>query len=290
MTSDTTKFHREINEYSDDLQQRQRNLLQPYPARYYDFMSEDGQREANMVVVLDSQGRAMQAVLQYDHTLPTFTQNKVQRQAQGLLSSRFLGSGETTPLYIFEFGDQLARVDVAHTGEDALAGPEGSVNLLYVALGILGMFLVVGLLFWLLNGLFRGRQEIAAATATPLALPAAANLAPPVGAVPTADVTAPNIQTNGLPGSKLANPAIGVGATVKIRSGLRSFVRSEAGSDQGEVIGYMQDGETAVVIGGPTWLPGDSDTIVWWYVELADGVRGWTPANTSQFTLLDVAQ
>jgi hypothetical protein len=290
MTTDTTQFQREINEYSNELQQRQRSMLQQYPARYYDFMGEDGQREANMVVVLDSQGRAMQAVLQYDHTLPTFTQNKVQRQAQGVLGSRFLGSGPSTPLYIFEFGDQLARVDVDHTGEDAQSGPEGSVNLLYIALGILGMFLVVGLLFWMLNSLFRGRQEIAVPTATPPALAQAANAPATAVTLPTVDVTAPGIQTNSLPGSKLANPAIGIGTTVKIRPGLRSFVRSEPGSDQGEVVGYMQDGDTALTVGGPTWLQGDSDTIVWWYVELPDGVRGWTPANTSQFTLLDVVQ
>ena len=290
MTTDTTQFQREINEYSDELQQRQRSMMQQYPARYYDFMGEDGQREANMMVVLDSQGRAMQAVLQYDRTLPTFTQNKVQRQAQGLLGSRFLGSSPITPLYIFEFGEQLDRIDVAHTGEDAQAGPEGSVNLLYIALGILGMFLVVGLLFWMLNSLFRGRQEIAAPTMTPVAMVQDVNASAPAAAVPTADVTAPGIQTNGLPGSKLANAAIGVGTTVKIRTGLRSFVRSQPGSDQGEVVGYLQDGDTALVIGGPTWLAGDSDTIVWWFVDLPDGVRGWTPANTSQFTLLDVAQ
>ena len=238
-----------------------------------------------MVVVLDSQGRALQAVLHYDHTLPTFTQSKLQRQAQSILSSRFLGSGATTPLYIFEYGNQVGRADVMHTGEDA--APEGSVNLLYVGVGILAMFVVAALLFWMLNSLFRGRQEVAdAPTATPMVMAAPAAAA----AAPTADVNAPGIQTNGLPGSKLASPAIGVGKTVKIRSGLRSSVLSEPGPDQGEVVGYMQDGDTAVVIGGPTWLQGDSDTIVWWYVDLPDGVRGWTPANTSQFTLLDVAQ
>ena len=286
MTSDAQQFQQDINVYSDELQQRQRNKLQPYPARYYDFVGEDGQREANMVVVLDSQGRAMQAVLHYDHTLPTFTQSKLQRQAQGILSSRFLGSGPATPLYFFEYGNQVGRADVMHTGEDV--GAEGSVNLLYVAVGILAMFVVAALLFWMLNSLFRGRQDVAdAPTATPVAMaaPAAA-----VAAAPTADVNAPGIQTNGLPGSKLANPAIGIGKTVKIRSGLRSAVLSAAGPDQGEIVGYMQDEDTAVVIGGPTWLQGDSDTIVWWYVDLPDGVRGWTPANTSQFTLLDVVQ
>jgi hypothetical protein len=286
MTSDAKQYQQDINAYSDQLQQQHRDKLQPYAARYYDFVGEDGQREANMVVVLDSQGRALQAVLHYDHTLPTFTQSKLQRQAQSILSSRFLGSGATTPLYIFEYGNQVGGTEVMHTGEDA--APEGSVNLLYVGVGILAMFVVAALLFWMLNSLFRGRQEVAdAPTATPMVMAAPAAAA---AAVPTADVNAPGIQTNGLPGSKLASPAIGVGKTVKIRSGLRSSVLSEPGPDQGEVVGYMQDGDTAVVIGGPTWLQGDSDTIVWWYVDLPDGVRGWTPANTSQFTLLDVAQ
>ena len=123
MTSDAKQYQQDINAYSDQLQQEHRDKLQPYAARYYDFVGEDGQREANMVVVLDSQGRALQAVLYYDHTLPTFTQSKLQRQAQSILSSRFLGSGATTPLYIFEYGNQVGRAEVMHTGEDA--APEG---------------------------------------------------------------------------------------------------------------------------------------------------------------------
>ncbi len=286
MTTEAKQFQQDVNAYSDELQQRQRSMQQQYPARYYEFVGEDGKREATMVVVLDSQGRAMQAELHYDHTLPAFTQSKVQRQAQGILSMRFLGGGATTPLFIFEYGNQVGRLDVGHTGEDA--APPGSVNLLYVALGILAMFLVAALLFWMLNSLFRGRQEVAGGpTATPVVMaePAAA-----VTAAPTVDVNAPGIQTNGLPGSKLASPAIGVGKTVQMQTGLRSAVLSAPGPEQGEIVGYMQGGDTAVVIGGPTWLQGDSDTIVWWYVDLPDGLRGWTPANTSQFTLLDVVQ
>jgi hypothetical protein len=291
MTTETTQFQREINEYSDELQQRQRSLLQPVPARYYNFLGEDGQREANMIVLLDGQGRSMQAELHYDRTLPNLIQNKVRRQAEYILTTRYLGSGPTTALYVFEFGEQLTRVDVTNTGEDAQAGPEGSVNLVYVALGIVGMFIVVGLLFWLLNNLFRGRQEIAAATATPVAMTAPADAGVAAGAAPavTADPLVPGMVTNDLPPSTRANPAIGIGTTVRIREQLRSFVRSEPGSDQGEVVGYLQNGETALVVGGPTWLQGDTDTIVWWYVQLPDGARGWTPANTSQFTLLDPA-
>jgi hypothetical protein len=287
MTIDTTQFQREINEYSDELQAR--NMPPSYSARYYDFMGDDGQFEANMVVVLDSQGRALQAMLRYDSALSVTTQNKVVRRGQRVLSTEYLGSGPTTPLYIYDFGHPFNRIDVEHTGERAQGKGDGSVNLLYIVGGIVGLFLIAALVFALLNGLFRRGETTAAATPA-AAVPPAATVAPGVGATPTVDVNAPTIQTNGLPGSRLANPAIGVGSTVRIIDGLRSFVRSAPGSDQGEIVGYMQDGSTAVVIGGPTWLQGNTDTIVWWFVRLPNGVEGWTPANTSEVKLLDVVQ
>jgi hypothetical protein len=101
------------------------------------------------------------------------------------------------------------------------------------------------------------------------------------------DPSQPN--TNGLAVSANADATLAVGMQVRIRAGLRSFVRSEPGPESGEEVGFLEDGATATIVGGPTWLPGDIDTIVWWYVETADGVRGWTPANTSQLTLLEPA-
>ena len=47
MTSDAKQYQQDINAYSDELQQQHRDKLQPYAARYYDFVGEDGQREAN---------------------------------------------------------------------------------------------------------------------------------------------------------------------------------------------------------------------------------------------------
>jgi hypothetical protein len=287
MTTDTTEFQREINEYTDELQQR--NMPSAYPARYYDFMSDEGQFEATMVVVLDSQGRALQATLRYDRTLSSAAQNKVLRRAQRLVSTRYQGSGPSTPLYTYDFGQSIDRIDVPHTGEAAPEGAAGSINLLHIVGAVLGLFFIAALVFWMLNSLFRRGEEVrAAATPTALVQPAA-TAAPAAGAAPTADVSAPGAQTNGLSGSRLANPAIGVGMTVQIQEELRSFVRSEPGSDQGEIVGYLQNGDTALVVGGPTWLQGNSDTIVWWYVELPNGIRGWTPANTSELRLLDVA-
>ena len=99
-------------------------------------------------------------------------------------------------------------------------------------------------------------------------------------------------QTNGLPPSQNADPNIAVGSRVQIQPQLRSFVRTEPGSTAGTPVTVISDGDTATVLGGPVWLEGDSDTIVWWYVEVDNATRdqGWTPANTSTLTLLRIPQ
>jgi hypothetical protein len=63
-------------------------------------------------------------------------------------------------------------------------------------------------------------------------------------------------------------------------------LRSQPGADAGIVVGAMSDGQVATIIGGPHMTQGDSDTIVWWLVELEDGTQAWAAANTSQQTLL----
>jgi hypothetical protein len=73
---------------------------------------------------------------------------------------------------------------------------------------------------------------------------------------------------------------------IAIVPGLQLALRSEPGADAGEVVGSMSDGEEATIIGGPRMTQGDSDTIVWWLVQLDDGAQAWAAANTSQQTLL----
>lgn len=292
MTPETPPFQqeiREINAFSDELQQTARNRVQSIPARYHNFLDENGQREGRLVVLLDSQGRALEAELAYDRGLPEFTQSKVQRLAKKLLATSYAGSGPNIPLYIYDLGQQFDRDNVVNQFPNEES--DRSVNIVYVVAGIVALFFIVGILFAMLNVVFRSRQEVAAPTATPPALAAASAgdaAAPSVTA--TIDPAALIVQTNNLPASRNANPAIGVNQTVRIREQYKSFVRSQPGSDQGEAIGYLQDGQTAVVVGGPQLLPGDSDTIVWWYVQLPDGTRGWTPANTSTLSLLEPVQ
>ena len=49
----------------------------------------------------------------------------------------------------------------------------------------------------------------------------------------------------------------------------------------------MVGDDQAIIVGGPVWAPGDSDTIVWWLVQLPDGTEAWAPANTSKLRLLE---
>lgn len=288
-TNDPSPLHqqREINAYSDQLQQNVRNQTPPIAARVHNLVDEYGQREARLVVLLDSQGRAMEAELYFDRRLPDLTRNKVQRLAKKLLTTSYTTSGPEAPFYTFDIGQPLDQTSVANRYP---ADPEpGSINVLYVAAGIVVLFFIVGILFAMLNVLFRSRQEIAAPTATPALVIAAS---PTAASNPAAiiDPAALTVQTNNLPASRNANPNIGVNMTVRIRDQLKSFVRSQPGSDQGQPVGFLQDGETALVLGGPQLLPGDSDTIVWWYVQLNDGTQGWTPANTSTLALLEPVQ
>lgn len=299
MTTDPQPYQdelREINAYSDRIQQDVRNQAPPIPAYCHDFLDASGQREARLVVLLDSRGRAIEADLYYDSTLPGYTQNRMQRMAKNLLAAGYASSGPNIPFYAYDLGQQLDSDAVVN--RYARDEGRGSINVLYVAAGIVALFFVVGILFAMLNVLFRSRQEAVAPTATPALVGTFNNAgggsadaaAATAAAAAAVDPAAVMVQTNNLPASRNANPAIGVNQTVRIRDQLRSFVRSQPGSDQGEPVGFLQDGETALVVGGPVLLAGDSDTIVWWYVQLNDGTRGWTPANTSTLALLEPAQ
>jgi hypothetical protein len=93
-------------------------------------------------------------------------------------------------------------------------------------------------------------------------------------------------QQSDLPPSRNARSELGIGMRVQIVPGLSLVLRSEPGADAGSEVGYMADGSQAQIVAGPQMTQGDSDTIVWWLVQLDDGTQAWAAANTSQQTLL----
>ena len=75
---------------------------------------------------------------------------------------------------------------------------------------------------------------------------------------------------------------------MQLREGIQgASLRTLAGATAGEVVGYLEPPMQVTIINGPIWLQGNSDTIVWWFVRTDGGVEAWTPANTSEFTLLE---
>jgi hypothetical protein len=124
-----------------------------------------------------------------------------------------------------------------------------------------------------------------AQTATAGVTMEAATAAGAVSAEPTQII--PGVPDGGnLPLSRNARPELRIGVQVQMTPGLQLALRSQPGADVGEIVGAMGAGDVATIVGGPRMTAGDSDTIVWWYVELADGTQAWAAANTSQQTLL----
>lgn len=86
--------------------------------------------------------------------------------------------------------------------------------------------------------------------------------------------------------SKNADPNIAVGMRVKIRKDYAISVRSKPGDGAGRELGKMAGGEQAIIQGGPEFIPGDGDIIVWWYLRTDGGVQGWAPANSADASYL----
>lgn len=262
----------------------------PTNAHYYEILDRTGHRRAGLTILLDSQQRVLRAELCYYeryHALEP-VQEEIFDRAVEIVESNYLGNGLSSDLAVID-GTPMAQEVIRHNNPDPTYRPEQRVRIWPFVVGyvaLVAVLLVVGLL----------NRTLLRPTPATVALPAVAERAAQQAAEagPAAsDATAANAvdplqpNTNGLPPSVNADPTLAVGMRVRIRPGLRAFVRSAPGAEAGEAVGFLEDGATATITGGPTWLPGDSDTIVWWYIETADGVSGWMPANTSQLTLLE---
>lgn len=271
----------------------------PEDAHYYELLDPAGKVRAGLTVILDEQTRAVRAEFCYyeRYEVSEAVQGALYNSAKEIVETRYLGgNGLNSPLVVLD-GGLLDETELQHRNPDPIYQPEPRYRLWHFVAGY-GALLLVLLVIGVLNRTVLKPTPAIVDLAGGAAAPAAMRSEPlptDEGAAVTAEfatadgLSAPEMQpnTNGLPVSQNANDTLAVGMQVKISQGLRSFLRSLPGPEAGQEIGFLQDGATATILAGPTWLEGDSDTIVWWYVETADGTRGWTPANTSQFTLLE---
>jgi hypothetical protein len=104
--------------------------------------------------------------------------------------------------------------------------------------------------------------------------------------VTSAATSAAAPSSSDLPVSRNARGDLRIGMQIQPVPGLLVALRSEPGVDSGTITGQLADGDTATIVGGPEYRQGDLDTIVWWFIELPNGVQAWAAANTSEQTLL----
>lgn len=289
-------YSQEMNAINAEMQS-QRPQFDPWMAHYYDFPDGDGRLVASLTVLLDSEMRALRAELIFHANASVQAQTAVTRQAKNIVMRSYAGSGDTTEITILE-SQGKGSTRVAHSGPPRYR-KESSYRLWPIATAIGIVFLVV-LLVLLMTVVARPPQTTAttpepAPAATPATVTATAGetAAASEGGTPMQSSDGQNYtaQTNGQRASVNADDRLAPGDNARIRAGLAAYLRSQPGPTAGEELVVMQDGQVGRIIGGPVWLPGETDTIVWWYLELEDsGVKGWVSANTSQLRVLEQAQ
>ena len=267
----------------------------PTQTHYYEIVDGNDEKRAALAVILNAQMRVIHAELWfYDRFRTAETiQAEIYRRARQIIENDYLGSGFESELRVLD-GAPLDEEMIKHRNPDPRYRADRRIHIWPYVTGYAAAVLIL-LFFLLLNRtvLQPNRETVAAINN---AQPSTQRTISGDDAASTeqtalaAEEVMPPADTNGLPPSVMADPQLQVGMTARILPGYRSFVRTEPGPDAGEPVGVLENGATALLLGGPAWKEGNTDTIVWWYVETETGVRGWTPANTSELTLLEPAE
>ncbi len=286
-------YNQEMTAINAELQ-NQRPQIEPVSAHYYTFSDADSRLVASLTVLLDSELRAQRAELMFYENPPVQAQSAVTRQAKNIVTRNYAGSGDTTEIRIMESRGQGAT-QVQHSGLP-LYKKENSYRLWPIATAIAIIFIVVVLVL-LMSVLARNPEnaEVAQAltpAATATVTPTVVAGAPPGSTeMQSSDGQTYLAQTNGLPPSINADARLAPGDNARIRPGLAAYLRSDPGPTAGQELVIMQDGQVGRIVGGPVWLPGETDTIVWWFLELEEsGIQDWASANTSQIMVLEEAR
>ncbi len=280
---------------------RPRDLVQLTLADYYAVSDNEGRPIASLLVLVDSTKRPVRAELHLNGSATDDSGRLAVRQSQHIIEERYTGP-EELPLQVWQ---SFLRSDPLHIPlspvgmmAEAAAEEESQLRSFAFLWKVLSISVAALVLLALLAGIVnrvRGPEPTVATTpgsggvesqSEPLGAVSIPETAlPPVDQPLPAAAARPEIE---LPPSRNAEGNITIGRRVRIRDGAKLTLRTEPGATAGETVGYMQDGAEATVIGGPTQLQGNSDTIVWWEVQLDDGASAWAAANDSNMRLLDL--
>lgn len=280
--------------------------LQTIGSHYYNITDSESWPVAGLLVLLDGQGRPVRSELHLYEDLPSHVQEAAVRQSRLVLHERYHGP-DSVPLRILHTTQMREAMQVRlASAPPATARPVRPLP--WQGIVLAGAFVAVVLLAWggiswLQSGdsgadpgstlVGNGAGTVVAdldAQTDDSAADSAAPMSDNTGELATDDATsAPPAVAVGpgeLPPSRHARPDIQIGRQVQILPGFSLTLRSDAGARAGEAVGFLSNEGRALVVGGPRLTQGEADTIVWWLVELDDGMRAWAAANTSQTTLL----
>ncbi len=246
--------------------------LQGISADYYNLVDLQGAPLAGLLVLMDRRGRPVRAEIHMKDTATDTLYEMAVRQAHSLITARYRSDGS---IRLYSLRVQLDTDPLSVHPE----APDRGARAPAWFFPVVGGALVV--LFALISGWFLNEWL----TGSPVRV-FADSVNSDIGALTAASGNSGRIQeTNGLPPSRHAIP-MAVGDRAQLLPEYRIMIRTQAGAEAGEIVTYLQNANRMTIINGPIWLQGNSDTIVWWYVQLDDGTEGWAPANTSELILL----
>lgn len=260
--------------------------LQPIQADYYNIIDEEGWPVGALVVLVDRQHDPVRAELHLYEELSDDARHWAFRRGRSILEARYY-SAEPVPLKIFESYQGRETVHIQASGvRRRPAIDDRWFQGWQMAAGV-GVAVLLVALVWALATFLRNPPGESAAAQPPITQDEAA------ADDETAGTSGEQSDAEAAPGSDLppsqhADPTLGVDVRVRVRPGLRLSLVAEPGPNS-TVVGYMQDQQEATIIGGPAYTQGTSDTIVWWFIRLDDGVEAWAPANTSEGAVLERA-
>jgi hypothetical protein len=258
--------------------------LQGIDANYFNITDTSGMPIAGLLVMLDRLHRPVRAEVHLYDDLAEEGRDVALGRARAILQERYV-SRSPVPVRIVHTYPERDAVNVTLPHDHPEAGTaEETDGLNWPAIGgILAAVAILILAGWGIARWLDNRSDAVAEQPASLAAPAAENVDGDAPAMAEDNSASP---ANDLPPSRNARSDVGIGTRVEIVPGFQLALRSEPGADAGEEVGYMLEGQQATVIDGPQMTQGDSDTIVWWRVQMDDGQEAWAAANTSQVTLL----
>jgi hypothetical protein len=259
------------------------SAVQGIDANYFNITDAAGMPIAGLLVMLDRLHRPVRAEVHLYDDLTEEGREIAIARARTILQERYV-SRTAVPVRILHTFPERTAVNVTLPQEEAQSGAaseSGGINWPAV-LGVIAALAILTLAVWGITRWLGNRDDTA--TETPAITAPAATEEGSDDAPPTADTTTG--QGSDLPPSRNARSDVQVGTQVEIVPGYQLTLRSEPGPEAGEEVGYMLEGQSARIIDGPVLTQGDSDTIVWWRIQLENGQEAWAAANTSQVTLL----